>query len=49
MSLYDLEKYSTTFHQLRMHWDFVHRAFTASLVNAAGFISNSESKKTIDI
>ena len=49
-------KYSTTFHQLRMHWDYVHRAFTASLVNAAGFIldkavdpSNSESKSIIDI
>ena len=53
---YHLEKYSTTFHQLRMHWDYVHWAFTALLVNAAGFIldkvvdpSNFESKSTIDI
>ena len=39
-----------------MHWDYVHQAFTASLVNAEVFIldkvvdpSNSESKRTIDI
>jgi hypothetical protein len=56
VSPFHLEKYSTTFHQLRMQWDYIHRAFTASLVNAAGFIldkavdpSNSESKNTIDI
>ena len=53
---YHLGKYSTTFHQIRMHWDYVHLAFTAFLVNAAGFIvdkafdsSNSESKSTTDI
>ena len=53
---YHLEKYSTTFHQLRMHWDYVHRAFAASLVNAAGFKLdkavnrfNPKSKSTIDI
>jgi hypothetical protein len=38
-----------------MHWDYLHRAFTASVVNAAGIIlnkavdpSNSESKSIID-
>jgi hypothetical protein len=56
VSPYHLEKYSTTFHQLRKLWDYVHRAFTASHVNAAGFIldkavepSNSESTSTIVI
>jgi hypothetical protein len=55
VSSYHLDKYSTTFHQLSMHWDYVHRAFAASLGNAAGFIldkaidpSNPESKRTID-
>jgi hypothetical protein len=56
ISPFHVEKYSTTVLQLRMHWDYIHRAFTASLLNAAGFIldkavdpSNSESKSTIDI
>jgi hypothetical protein len=51
-----LEKYSATFHQSRMHWDEEHQAYTASHVNAAGFIldkvvdpSNSKSKSPIDI
>jgi hypothetical protein len=56
VSLCHLEKYSATFHQLRMHSDYVHQALAASLVNAAWFIldkvidpSKSESKSTIDV
>jgi hypothetical protein len=52
---YHLGKYAATFLLSNMHWDKKQREYTASHVNAAGFIldkavdqSNSVSKSTID-